>query len=68
MLQVYIHRNFHNSLEQIIYKCTQKSVDRRYNKMEDVIADLKHSLIDLLKGFVKLTSVDNDAKKDNYFR
>ena len=27
------------SLEQIILKCTQKSVDRRYNKMEDVIAD-----------------------------
>lgn len=26
------------SLEQIILKCTQKSVDRRYNKMEDVIA------------------------------
>ena len=28
-----------HSLEQIIYKCTQKSVDRRYAKMEDVIAD-----------------------------
>ena len=50
------------SLEQIIYKCTQKSVDRRYNKMEDVIADLKHSLIDPQGDFVKLTSVDNDAK------
>ena len=34
------------SLEQIILKCTQKSVNRRYEKMEDVIADLKHSLID----------------------
>ena len=50
------------SLEQIIYKCTQKSVDRRYNKMEDVIADLKHSLIDPQGDFVKLTSVDKDAK------
>ena len=50
------------SLEQIIYKCTQKSVNRRYNKMEDVIADLKHSLIDPQGDFVKLTSVDNDAK------
>ena len=50
------------SLEQIIYKCTQKSVDRRYNKMEDVIADLKHSLIDPQGDFVKLTSVDNDAR------
>lgn len=51
-----------NSLEQIIFKCTQKSVDRRYSKMEDVIADLKHSLIDPQGNFVKLTSVDNDAK------
>ena len=50
------------SLEQIIMKCTQKSVDRRYNKMEDVIADLKHSLIDPQGDFVKLTSVDTDAK------
>lgn len=51
-----------NSLEQIIFKCTQKSVDRRYSCMEDVIADLKHSLIDPQGDFVKLTSVDNDAK------
>ena len=50
------------SLEQIIMKCTQKSVDRRYNKMEDVIADLKHSLIDPQGDFVKLNSVDTDAK------
>ena len=50
------------SLEQIICKCTQKSVDRRYGKMEEVIADLKHSLIDPQGDFVKLTSVDNDAK------
>ena len=50
------------SLEQIIMKCTQKSVDHRYNKMEDVIEDLKHSLIDPQGDFVKLTSVDTDAK------
>jgi serine/threonine-protein kinase len=50
------------SLEQIIFKCTQKSVDRRYTCMEDVINDLKHSLIDPQGDFVKLTSVDNDAK------
>ncbi len=42
------------SLEQIINKCTQKSVDRRYAKMEDVIADLKHSLIEPQGDFVKL--------------
>lgn len=50
------------SLEQIIAKCTQKSVDRRYGRMEEVIADLKHSLIDPQGDFVKLSSVDNDAK------
>lgn len=50
------------SLEQIIFKCTQKSVGRRYEKMEDVIADLKHSLIDPQGDFVKLSSVDNEAK------
>lgn len=50
------------SLEQIIFKCTQKSIDRRYAKMEDVIADLKHSLIDPQGDFVKLESVDNGAK------
>lgn len=51
-----------HSLEQIIMKCTQKSVDRRYQKIEDVIADLKHSLIDPQGDFVTLTEVDNDAK------
>ena len=50
------------SLEQIIFKCTQKSVGRRYEKMEDVISDLKHSLIDPQGDFVKLSDVDNDAK------
>lgn len=51
-----------NSLEQIIYKCTQKSVDRRYQKMEDVIADLKHSLIDPQGDFVRLVPIDTEAK------
>ena len=51
-----------HSLEQIILKCTQKSVDRRYQNMEDVIADLKHSLIDPQGDFVTRTSVDNEAK------
>ena len=50
------------SLEQIILKCTQKSVGRRYEKMEDVIADLKHSLIEPQGNFVTLSSVDNEAK------
>lgn len=50
------------SLEQIIFKCTQKSVGRRYARMEDVITDLKHSLIDPQGDFVKLSSVDTEAK------
>ncbi|MBR2257793.1 MAG: Stk1 family PASTA domain-containing Ser/Thr kinase [Blautia sp.] len=51
-----------HSLEQIIYKCTQKSVNRRYEKMEDIIEDLKHSLIDPSGDFVKLNTVNNAAK------
>ncbi len=50
------------SLEQIITKCTQKSVSRRYEKMEEVIADLKHSLIDPQGDFVKLIPANNDGK------
>ena len=50
------------SLEQIIFKCTQKSVNRRYDRMEEVIADLKHSLIDPSGDFVKLNQVNNAAK------
>lgn len=50
------------SLEQIISKCTQKSVDRRYQRMEEVIADLKHSLIDPEGDFVKKVPVDECAK------
>ncbi len=50
------------SLEQIIFKCTQKSVDRRYAKMEEVIADLKHSLIDPQGDFVKLAPLNTDGK------
>ena len=49
------------SLEQIIFKCTQKSVNRRYDRMEEVIADLKHSLIDPSGDFVKLNQVNNSA-------
>lgn len=51
-----------HSLEQIIFKCTQKSVDRRYGNMDDVIADLKHSLIDPQGDFVQLMTVDPTDK------
>ena len=40
------------SVEQIVFKCTQKSPDRRYQKMSDVIDDLKHSLINPDDNFV----------------
>jgi len=33
------------SVENIVMKCTQKSPDRRYQSMGEMIADLKHSLI-----------------------
>ena len=50
-----------HSLEQIIYKCTQKSVDRRYQTMDDVIADLKHSLVEPDGDFVNLSSLTNHS-------
>lgn len=50
------------SLEQIIYKCTQKSVDRRYSSMNDVIADLKRSLIEPNGHFVQLAPLSDHAQ------
>lgn len=50
------------SLEQIILKCTQKSVDRRYNSMTELIDDLKHSLLDPNGNFVKLTPLASHAQ------
>ncbi|MCR4706251.1 MAG: Stk1 family PASTA domain-containing Ser/Thr kinase [Lachnospiraceae bacterium] len=40
------------SVEQIVLKCTQKSPDRRYQKMGELIEDLKHSLISPDENFV----------------
>ena len=42
------------SVEQIVFKCTQKSPDRRYPNMAELIADLKKSLIHPDENFVKL--------------
>ncbi len=51
-------RNFVNdipvSVEQIIYKCCEKSPDRRYSSMTELIADLKQSLLTPNEEFVKL--------------
>lgn len=46
------------SVEQIVFKCTQKSPDRRYQKMADVIDDLKHSLISPDENFVVIDDGD----------
>ena len=50
------------SLEQIILKCTQKSVDRRYNNLSEVIEDLKHSLVDPNGTFVQLAPLSSHAQ------
>lgn len=51
-----------HSLEEIIMKCTQKSPDRRYNTLAELINDLKHSLIDPDGNFVNLTPLSNHAQ------
>lgn len=42
------------SVEQIIYKCTQKNPDRRYASMTELIVDLKKSLITPDEDFVRM--------------
>src|SRR5574344_904559 len=42
------------SVEQIIFKCTQKNPDRRYSNMAELIQDLKRSLISPEEDFVKM--------------
>ena len=51
-----------HSLEEIITKCTQKSPDRRYSTLAELINDLKHSLIDPNGNFVNLTPLSNHAQ------
>ena len=49
------------SVEQIVYKCTQKSPDRRYQNMPEVIEDLKRSLMTPDEDFVKVAEPDENA-------
>lgn len=49
------------SVEQIVLKCTQKSPDRRYQNMQELIDDLKRSLMTPDVDFVKLSDPDEDA-------
>ena len=55
-------KNIPFSLEQIIKKCTQKSPDRRYQDIGDLMADLKQSLMDPDGDFVQMVDVDEQAR------
>lgn len=50
------------SLEQIIKKCMEKSPERRYQDIGDLLADLKQSLMDPEGDFVQMVDLDSQAK------
>lgn len=50
------------SLEQIIKKCMEKSPDRRYQDIGDLMADLKQSLMDPEGDFVQMVDLDSQAR------
>lgn len=49
------------SVEQIVFKCCQKSPDRRYQSMGELIADLKKSLMNPDEDFVKVADPVEEA-------
>lgn len=49
------------SVEHIVCKCCQKSPDRRYQFMAELIVDLKQSLINPDEDFVKVIDPDEEA-------
>ena len=49
------------SLEQIILKCTQKSPDRRYHNAQELMLDLKRSLVDPEGDFVRIDGMPMDT-------
>ena len=49
------------SVEQIVCKCCQKSPDRRYQSMAELVTDLKQSLINPDEDFVKVIDPDEEA-------
>lgn len=52
------------SLEKIILKCAQKNPDRRYQSMEELLADLRKSLMNPNEDFVVIAPlVDNGKTK-----
>lgn len=46
------------SVEQIVLKCCQKSPDRRYQSMAELIKDLKYALMNPDEEFVKIDNPD----------
>ena len=50
------------STNQIVLKCTQKSPDRRYTNMAELIRDLRESLVNPDGDFVEQAKRDNIAK------
>lgn len=49
------------SVEQIVFKCCQKSPDRRYQSMGELIVDLKKSLMNPDEDFVKVIDPDEEG-------
>lgn len=49
------------SVEQIVFKCCQKSPDRRYQSMGELVKDLKQSLITPDEDFVQIVNPDEEA-------
>ncbi|SFG72228.1 serine/threonine protein kinase [Lachnospiraceae bacterium C7] len=50
------------SLEKIILKCAQKNPDRRYQTIDELLTDLRKSLVTPNEDFVKDVPIDENAK------
>lgn len=53
------------SVNQIVLKCCQKSPDRRYQSMGELVEDLKQSLLNPDENFVVLVNPDEEAATRN---
>ncbi|MCC8028387.1 MAG: Stk1 family PASTA domain-containing Ser/Thr kinase [Lachnospiraceae bacterium] len=51
------------SLEKIILKCTQKSADRRYDSMENLLVDLRKSLLSPNEDFVTMVPYNQEKTR-----
>lgn len=51
------------SLEKIILKCTQKSPDRRYQTIDDLLIDLRKALLSPNEDFVTMVPLTNDKTR-----